>query len=153
MRLTALPAQQRSRPGEATTKLDPTWRRLFPILPNAAAPLSMLLMKRPTLLRNRSKMRSSSAPRDRWPRHWPWLSHWRDLASLRPTICMAPTRHASRVPYCDLRYGAASYCSDWLGGSSNSCSAASSRWCGIVFVLHHVRLLMAALCADEYLGI
>lgn len=39
-----------------------TWRRLFPILPNAAAPLSMLLMKRPTLLRNRSKMRSSSAP-------------------------------------------------------------------------------------------
>jgi hypothetical protein len=48
--------------GEATSKLDPTWRRLFPILPNAAAPLSMLLMKRPTLLRNRSKMRSSSAP-------------------------------------------------------------------------------------------
>lgn len=60
--LTALPAQQRSRPGGATSKLNPTWRRLSPILPNAAAPLSMLLMKRPTLLRNRSKMRSSSAP-------------------------------------------------------------------------------------------
>src|SRR5450759_1391570 len=74
--------------GEATSKPDPTWRRLFPILPNGAAALSMLLMKRPTLLRNRSKMRSSSAPSRPLASPLAWLSHWRDLASLRPTICM-----------------------------------------------------------------